>query len=74
LLAIICFYQDTNIQVGQVRLMRGFSLGGYAPARGMTVFTVKPAINRNTTDSAAGQREGNRLSEAERRIERQDVS
>jgi hypothetical protein len=52
----------------------GVSLGGYAPARGMTVFTVEPAINCNTTDYAAGQREGDRLSEAERRIELQDVS
>jgi len=47
----------------------GISLGGYAPARGMTVFTVEPAINRRTSDYAAGNREGDRLSEAERRIE-----
>ena len=28
----------------------GVSLGGYAPPRGMSVFTVEPAINRNTAD------------------------
>jgi hypothetical protein len=49
----------------------GISLGGYAPARGMTVFTVEPAINRRTSDYAAGNRERDRLSEAERRIELQ---
>lgn len=27
----------------------GFSLGGYAPARGMSVFTVEPPVNRRST-------------------------
>jgi hypothetical protein len=52
----------------------GVSLGNYAPARGMTVFTVEPAIDRNTADYAAGRREGDLLSEAERRIELQSYA
>ncbi len=52
----------------------GVSLGGYGPARGITVFTVEPAINRNTSDYAAGNRLGDRLSEAERRLELQSYA
>ena len=30
----------------------GVSLGGYAPPRGISVFTIEPALNRNTADFA----------------------
>lgn len=59
----------------------GVSLGEYAPLLGMTVYTVEPAVNRNTADYAAGATEygtgspeRDRLSAAQRRIELQSYA
>lgn len=52
----------------------GVSLGGYGPARGMTVYTVEPAINRNVADYASSNRAGDKLTEDERRVELQSYA
>jgi hypothetical protein len=46
----------------------GVSLGGYAPPRGISVFTVEPPLNLNTGDYAKMQGD---ISQANRRIELQ---
>lgn len=45
----------------------GVSLGSYAPGRGMSVFTVEPAINRNSGDYPTGKDPG--VSQAQRELE-----
>ena len=45
----------------------GVSLGSYAPGRGMSVFTVEPAINRNIGDYPSGEDPG--VSKAQRELE-----
>lgn len=50
----------------------GYSLGGYASARGMSVFTVEPPLNCNEADYGPGGRcrgRASAVSAAERRIE-----
>jgi hypothetical protein len=47
------------------------SLGGYAPARGMSVFTVEPPINRNTGDYPTKL---DKVSAADRKIEFQSYA
>ena len=49
---------------------QGISLGGYAPPRGMTVYTVEPALNRALDDFPESAR-GNRMTRDERRVELQ---
>jgi hypothetical protein len=49
----------------------GVSLGGYAPPRGISVFTVEPPLNLNTDDYA---KKKNDVSQANRRIELQAYS
>jgi len=46
----------------------GVSLGGYAPPRGISVFTVEPPLNLNTADYAKIQ---NDVSQANRKVELQ---
>jgi hypothetical protein len=46
----------------------GVSLGGYAPARGMSVFTVEPPLNLNSADYSTAQE---KVSQADRMIELQ---
>ena len=50
----------------------GVSLGEYAPARGMSVFTVEPPVNRNTGDYPTARDPG--VDQAERRIELQSYA
>jgi hypothetical protein len=45
----------------------GVSLGSYAPGRGMSVFTVEPAINRNSGDYPSGK--DPEVTKAEREME-----
>jgi hypothetical protein len=49
----------------------GVSLGGYASARGMSIFTVEPPINRNIADYGAGSTAGDKVSQTGRRTELQ---
>ncbi len=50
----------------------GVSLGGYAAARGTSVFTVEPPVNRNIADyGPRGNKAGEKLSQEDRRIELQ---
>ena len=43
----------------------GISLGGYAAARGMSVFTVEPPVNRNIADyGPGGNRAGDKVTQA----------
>jgi hypothetical protein len=46
----------------------GVSLGGYAPKRGISVFTVEPALDLNTGDYAKKKDD---VSQANRKIELQ---
>ena len=50
----------------------GVSLGGYAAARGASVFTVEPPVNRNIADyGPRGNKAGEKMSQEDRRIELQ---
>jgi hypothetical protein len=50
----------------------GISLGGYAAARGMSVFTVEPPVNRNIADyGPGGNRAGDKVTQAGRTVELQ---
>ena len=50
----------------------GVSLGGYASARGMSIFTVEPPVNRNIADyGPGGNTSGDKLSQDDRRTELQ---
>jgi hypothetical protein len=50
----------------------GISLGGYASARGMSVFTVEPPVNRNLADyGKGGNTDGDKVSQAGRTVELQ---
>jgi hypothetical protein len=49
----------------------GTSLGGYAPKRGMSVFTVEPPVNKNIADYAAGTTDRDKVTAAGRRVELQ---
>jgi uncharacterized protein DUF4157/succinylglutamate desuccinylase/aspartoacylase family protein len=49
----------------------GISLGGYAPTRGMSVFTVEPPINRNTGDYPTDL---DKVTAADRKIELQSYA
>lgn len=46
----------------------GVSLGGYAPPRGMSVFTVEPPLNLNSADYPTAQ---DKVTQANRKIELQ---
>ncbi|MGC2636369.1 MAG: DUF4157 domain-containing protein [Acidobacteriaceae bacterium] len=46
----------------------GVSLGGYAPQRGISVFTVEPPVNANTADYPTA---ADKVSQADRKIELQ---
>jgi hypothetical protein len=48
----------------------GVSLGGYAPPRGMSVFTVEPPLNLNSADYPTAQ---DRVMQANRKIELQNT-
>ncbi|MEO6701969.1 MAG: hypothetical protein ABI140_17495, partial [Jatrophihabitantaceae bacterium] len=51
---------------------KGVSLGGYAPARGISVFTVEPAIDRNVEDYRDKPgKVADKVSAADRKIELQ---
>jgi hypothetical protein len=61
---------DTGFWGGDVP--GGTSLGGYASARGTSVFTVEPPVNRNLADyEAGGNRAGDKLTKADREKELQ---
>jgi hypothetical protein len=50
----------------------GISLGGYAAARGMSVFTVEPPVNRNIADyGPGGNRARDKVTQAGRTVELQ---
>lgn len=49
----------------------GISLGGYGPARGMSIYTVEPGVNRNSADFAAGNDRGDQLNGVQRQMELQ---
>jgi hypothetical protein len=50
----------------------GTSLGGYAAARGMSIFTVEPPVNRNIADyGTGGNSAGDKVTQAGRRVELQ---
>jgi len=55
---------------------KGVSLGGYAAARGMSIFTVEPPVNRDVEDYAKGNKQfgpeeelRDKVSEADRKTE-----
>jgi hypothetical protein len=60
---------DTGFWAGGVP--GGVSLGGYASARGMSIFTVEPPVNRTSADYAAGNTEGDKVSAGDRAKELQ---
>ena len=49
----------------------GVTLGGYGSARGMSIYTVEPGVNRTSDDFGAGNSRGDQLNEAQRRMELQ---
>jgi hypothetical protein len=49
----------------------GTSLGGYAAARGMSIFTVEPPVNRNNADYRTGETAGDKVKPAGREAELQ---
>ena len=49
----------------------GTSLGGYAAARGMSIFTVEPPVNRNIADYGKGETAGDKVKQAGRIVELQ---
>ena len=49
----------------------GVSLGGYAPPRGMSVFTVEPPLNFNSADYPTAQ---DKVTQANRKIELQSYA
>lgn len=50
------------------KMEKGVSLGGYAPARGISTFTVEPPVNANTKDYA---KKTDDITQANRKIELQ---
>ena len=61
---------DTAFWSGTVE--KGVSLGQYASGRGMSIFTVEPAVNRNVADyGPKGNRAGDKLTQADRQKELQ---
>jgi hypothetical protein len=61
---------DTGFWGGEVP--GGTSLGGYASARGTSIFTVEPPVNRNIADyGKGGDTAGDKVSQADRTTELQ---
>ena len=60
---------DTAFWVGSTP--GGTSLGGYAAARGMSIFTVEPPVNRNIADYGKGETAGDKVKQAGRIVELQ---
>ena len=61
---------DTAFWSGTVE--KGVSLGQYASGRGMSIFTVEPAVNRNVADyGPKGNKAGDQLTQADRQKELQ---
>jgi predicted deacylase len=63
---------DVNTAFWAGSVPGGVSLGGYAAARGMSVFTVEPPVNRNIGDyGKGGNTDGDKVSQAGRIVELQ---
>jgi hypothetical protein len=60
---------DTAFWAGSVP--GGISLGGYASARGMSIFTVEPPVNKNVADYGGGHTDGDKVTQAGRTVELQ---